>query len=240
MKENLSVLSLVLRLKMKWILIVFACIPLLTLSVYLLLCLGERTPAFSGGGIEVLFMIVFAVGSLMVALLCSEIISGKNRKRTMLARLQISEQRVLVWEIVACVLFFLMLWQVEIITVGVAGLIHNSSKWNTTGKQGVVVAILYTPFFRYVIPAFDWKNLLRGICCIVCSGIACGCISMDSGRSAARGVGIVVLILASLLFMFGWRAEILFFIALGTLLTVILSIRHLHCGKEITENEEDR
>ena len=237
MKQNFSVLALSLRLKMKWVLITMAVMPLITLSVYLL-GLGERTPAFSSGYDYILSLVVFAGGSLMTALQCSGILSGKNRKSNILARLQISEQRVLVWEIVACVLFFLILWQVEIITIGVAGLIHNSSKWNVTGPQGIVVAIYCTPFYRNVVPAFDVLNLLRGICCVLCSGIICGCISMDGGKSAARGVGIVVLILLSLLFMFGWRVEFVFFIVLGTLLTVVLTVRHLNGGKEDSENEE--
>ena len=100
MRKNLSVLALVLRLKMKWILITLAGMPLIMLPMYLLFFAGSKADYFGSGVEYYLFLAIFAVASFLVATECSGIFAGKTQRRYVLTRLQISERMVFVWEIV--------------------------------------------------------------------------------------------------------------------------------------------
>lgn len=237
MKEHLSVATLLIRLKMKWVLITLACIPLITLPVYWLFFTGESVPSFSVGAGHILFLVIFAAGSAMVAMECSGMLFAKDQQRYMFSRLQISERMVLVWNIAVCTLFMLMLWQVEIITLGAAGLIHNSTRWNQGGPQDVVASLYYITPYRNVIPTFNAGGWLMGILRTIAAGVACGCISMFGGKSASRGVGIITLILMAVAFLIGMRTEVVFFLVLAMVTTIVLTVKHLQNGKERTEDE---
>ena len=239
MQKNFSVLALLLKLKMKWTLITLACTAALGVGAYYVLVLmhGEA-PTFQFGGSNIVFTIVFAAGSFFTALICSGILSGRSRERYLMARLQISERKVFVWETVASSLYMLLLWMVEIITLGSAGLIHNASKLNQGGSQDVVFAIYRNSLFRGIIP-MDGAALLHGLFCIVCGGVACACIAMYTGDSASRGIGIIALVLASVSFMVGWNLITAFFTGLSMVIAIVLAVKRLHSGKERTEDEEE-
>ncbi|MBR7020904.1 MAG: hypothetical protein IKI15_07600 [Lachnospiraceae bacterium] len=234
MHKKLSVLALMLRVKMKWVLVSVACMIVLSLGAYTVLV---RTNSFRLGKSYILFLGIFSVASFFTALACTGILSARSTRRYLLTRLQISERNVFLWEIVACSLFFLLLWQAEIITLGLAGLIQSSFEWHEGGPQDIVFAMYGNKFYKSIVPMSSVTGWLHGIVCVICGGVSCACVSMHTGKSASFGTGIATMVFTSIMFVSGWELESVFFVGLGLLITVVLTVKQLHDGKERTEDE---
>lgn len=234
MHKNLSVLALLLRAKMKWVLVSIACMMGLSLGMYAVMV---RTNSFRIGKGYLVFLVIFSAASFFTALACSGILSGRGNRRYLLTRLQISERKVLLWEIVACSLYFLLLWQAEIITLGLAGLIQSSFKWHGGGTQDVAFAMYSNSFYKNIIPMSEIKGWMHGIMCVFFGGVASACVSMHTGKSASFGTGVATMVFASIFFATGWELSSVFFVVIALLITVILTVQQLHNGKERTEDE---
>ena len=235
MRKNSSVLALLLRVKMKWALVSIACMSALSLALYMIMF---RDGSFRLGIGYLVFLVIFSVGSFFTAQACSGSLSGRNTKHYLLVRLQISERKVLLWDIVACTLFFLLLWQAEIITLGLAGKMLETSEMHEGGSQDVVFALYANKFYKNVIPMSDIGGWLHGIVCVLCGGTACACVSMmHTGRKAFSLMGIATMALTSIMFVSGWQLEWVILVGLALPIMVVMTVRQLHDGKERTENE---
>lgn len=240
MRKNLSVLALLLSLKMKWVLITLGGMFVLGLAASGVVMKSEIGAAtFQAGFGPTAFRVIFAVGSLLVALICSGLLSGRKHQRYLMTRLQISEREVLLWEIAACTILLLLLWMTEIITLGTAGLIHNSLKSNLGGPQDVVFAMYLNSFYSKVIPMNGGLAWLGRLFCVICSGVACACVTMYTGNSASRGMGLATVIATAIAYVVGWNLVTAFFTAMLMGITVVLTVKQLHSGKERTEDERE-
>ena len=240
MHKNLSVLALLLEVKMKWVLITLGGMFVLGLVTSGALMTTESGAAtFQAGFGPIAFRVIFAVGSFLTALICSGRLSGRGHQRYLMTRLRISERRVLLWEIAACTLFMLLLWMTEIVTLGTAGLIHNSLKGNLGGTQDVFFAMYLNPFYSKVIPMKGGLAWLGRLFCVIGSGVACACVTMYTGNSASRGMGLATIIATAIAYVVGWNLVTAFFTGMLMLVTIVLTIRRLHSGKERTEDETE-
>ena len=240
MKKHFSVFALVLRQKLKWALIFILAAPVISLSVYRFAFLGKfslEPGTFQVGSAYLAFYFPFLLCSLGVAVVCCGLFPGKSHPRYLLARLRISERMVLVWEMIACALLFLLLWQIEIMTIVTAGLMHNASEYNLSGVMDVVVAMYNNPFYRAIVPLSEISLWVRNICFVLCSGAVSACVSHYPGDSSSRGLGIATLAILAVFYTSGWSVEGVFFIVLFASITVVLTVKRLHNGKARSGNE---
>lgn len=239
MNKHSSVFLLLVRQKLKWALLCIAAIPVVSLSVYKLFFLnrGAETGSFQTGKEYLVFYITFAVASFGVAFACAGLLPGKSRRRYLLSRLQISERMVYFWDAVVCTLFFLLLWQTEVITLTAAGLMHDAARPDSTVPLDFVFAIYLRQFYHSVFPLSSPALLIRNVCYLLCTGAGCACISTYPGNSSSRGLGIVSLVVLAVFYTSGLTLEGIFFIALFTALAVVLTLRHLNNGKARDDNE---
>ena len=240
MKKYFSVFCLLVRMKLKKVLVFLIAIPVVSLLIYHFFFLGVEeveTGSFQLGKAYLSMYIPFMIGSLGVAFSCLDFMPGKSRRRYLLARLRISEQAVFAWEAAACAIIFLLLWQVEIITVTAAGLMHNRSAFNQAGSFDVVLAVYVNKLYKSVVPLSNPGVWANNICGIVFCGISCACINLYPGESSSRALGIVALVVTAVFYVGDVSIERIFFGGLFAAIAAFLSGKRLHNGKARNENE---
>ena len=238
MKKNLSVLALLLRLKMKWVLITLIAMPVISWAAFFAYTASKKTISFRFGKGHVVFIVVFGIASLVIVLACAGLFLKNTQKRYLLERLQISERKVFLWDIAACILFLLMLWMMEIITIGTAGLIYSGSPWSKYGTVDVIYGLYTKHIYCRVLPLSDIRGWLYGLFYVICGGFLCACLSMVRGRKILHA-SILGFVLGVLTIGFireeNWILTAV--VAVAVVVSVILCFRKLHNGKERSEDE---
>ncbi|MBO4324210.1 MAG: hypothetical protein J5845_02255 [Lachnospiraceae bacterium] len=238
MKKNLSVLALLIRLKMKWILITLIAMPVVSWALFFGISAANRAISFRFGKAHVVFTIVFAIGSFVVVMACGGLFLKHSSRRYLFERLQVSERRVLVLDVAVSILFLLMLWMMEIIMLGGAAMVYNLLGWNRFGTIDMIYGLYGHEFYCRVLPLSDIRGWFEGLFYVICGGVSCACLSMSGGKKVVYGSCVGTVLGASAIGFYTegfWVLRAI--VAAATAAALILCIRRLHNGKERSENE---
>ena len=163
------------------------------------LALMPRCGYFGAQWNEVFFGVLFLAANLALMGFCI----GSNRRSNSgytIARLRISEGAVYLWQALADALAFLILWEVQVLTLLAAAELYRRGPGAGSGAQGIVVELYRTGFYHGLIPLKDSLLWLRNGIAVAVIGCACASASLAQRwkKKSAADVMVIVYVLWSM------------------------------------------
>lgn len=226
MRKHWTSIALSCSLKWKragWVLLAMPVVSVLWYAIRE----SAKRKSFAEVSISNVFEFVFIVGFIAMAYACVTV-SGSSRSEYTRARMLTSERTQYLWEILVCCLFFLMLWQIEVITIYLGGIVHGLFPWNKYHPQDVAKAVQHNEYYLTVIPQTLVGWLMR-LAAVLCAGVGCASITMHRKGSLDFVFAMLTLVFVPFLFgRNGLRAGLAEWFAV---ITLVLSIRRLTDGR---------
>ena len=192
MNKHLSVIALSVTTKIKWILLFWILLPLLSLGF---VRMASHALYPDGGSLYMTemefwlgfpFCVTFAGLFIALSICCrkSRITSQYTR-----ARLRISERAVIVWDGVVCGASLLVMWQIEIILIYILNWLENGRDFGNGAMQMLKLIERSGVYFRVVFPIENvrrWPVNLLIIAVLACFCALCGYMGEDKYTGKRR------------------------------------------------------